>query len=1265
MYPNSGQWDSRIAYSIDLSAGKMYVEKGGMTFFLTGALQHAHGEHEKHDHENDGTVTYHAIQQKLIGATSNGFVHQKPSEHYHNYLLGNQPEKWRSFVYGFQEVIEKNVYDGVDLHYDGKNAQIAYSFHIQPHASVNSIRFSLDGADKIAIDNNGNLVLSHRYGTITESAPKAWQTNESGKKIKIACRFQLKNKEVSFNLGANYNPNLPLIIDPSLTFSTFSGSTADNWGFTATPDAQGRLFGGGISFGSGYPTTIGAYDVSFNSGTGSFPIDVAISKYTANGNAQIFSTYIGGSGNETPQSIVAAPNGELFIYGVTSSSNFPMAGSSFDNTFNGGPNVTENSLNFNGADIYVARLNPSGSMLIASTYVGGNSTDGLNIGTLAYNYGDQFRGEIILDNNQNVYVASTSYSNNFPTQNAFQNSISGGQDAVIFKLNAGLSTLAWSTFFGGSGSETGNSITIGLNGNVYVAGGTTSPNLNITGGEDLTFNGGISDGYTIRIAPNGNLLSGTYMGLGNYDQTYFVQTDPDNRVYVYGQTKGAWTMSPGVYGRPNSGQFIRKYSSDLSTINWTTMVGAGTGNAEISPTAFLVSDCYDIYFSGWGGVLNSGHGQATGSTTNGFQVTPDAFQGFTNGSNFYIAVLSQDAAQLKYATFMGGMSSSYNHVDGGTSRFDKSGRIYHAVCGGCGGNSSGFSTTAGSWSPNNLSSNCNMATFKFELSKIKAIVAPPLNACAPATIQFENNSINGNTYSWSFGDGNSSTAISPSHTYTTPGVYQIKLVVTDSQGCFSPDSTTVSVRIGGFTPGTAQTPNPVCAGTPVQLNATGNGTFSWSPAQGLNDPTIPNPIATVNQTTTYTVTITDTCGSNTLSVNVPIVVNTLAIAPDTNICLGQSVQLWATAGGTVSWSPSTYLDNAFISNPTSTPDTTINYTATATTPEGCTATGSVTIRVFTGLPDSGIPDTTYMCSGSQVGIGATGGFAYNWFPVEYMNVSNQPFTVVYPPEDKWYYVDVTNSCGTITDSVFVKVIQVHIVAGNDTVVCSGEKATLWASGAVSYAWSPSNLVVAQRPNEVDVRPFETTVFTVVGTDAVGCHDTAQVTVTVHPYPSLFVTPTVYAFYNDVVQLEAYSHLPGQYTWYPTEFLSCTNCPNPIAVPNQNVTYYVYFTDVNGCKNEAWVNIKYETFVYVPNTFIPNGDNVNDYFRIYGGNIIEMECLIYNRWGELIQTLRSTDDYWDGTYNGKKCQDGTYVWKLTYKTMDNISQRLTGHVNLLR
>ena len=301
----------------------------------------------------------------------------------------------------------------------------------------------------------GDLIITHRFGTITESKPIAW-TEKNGIKKDVTVEFKLVNNQLSFVFPADYDHSATLTIDPFLVFSSFTGATADNWGMTATPDAAGNLYAGGIVFtGVGsYPTTAGAFDLTINGGYnynytfsgGIFSMtgfDVAISKFNANGTNLIYSTYLGGAGNEAPHSLVVDSLNNLFVFGVTGSNNFPTNNGCYDNTFNGGPAIAENELGYNGTDLFITRFNAAGSALIASTYIGGTGTDGVNIGALNYNYGDPFRGEIIVKDNF-VYVSSSSQSSDFPTVGASQSELNGSQDAVILKMNTGLSNLIWS-----------------------------------------------------------------------------------------------------------------------------------------------------------------------------------------------------------------------------------------------------------------------------------------------------------------------------------------------------------------------------------------------------------------------------------------------------------------------------------------------------------------------------------------------------------------------------------------------------------------------------------------------------------------------------------------------------------------------------------------------------------------------------------------------------------------------------------------------------
>ena len=1240
MYPNHGQWDARILYNLPLSSGRLYIEKQGLTYFLSDATFHQHEASVEHEHHEK--TKYHAIRHQFINAQPAVFNAMDSSTHYHNYFLGNDQSKWKSKVKGTSNLFAAQYFENGTLNYLIDRQQFAFHLQLEPHADIHQFDFEITGADSIFIDSKGLLHLVHSFGEITYSAPLAWNILSESQKIEVPIQFIINNNIISFQVGATYDSNLALFIDPSLTFSTFTGSPVDNWGFTATPDVNGNLFGGGIVFGSGYPTTLGAYDASFNSGTGTFPMDVAITKFNTTGTALLYSTYLGGSGNETPHSIVCAPNGELYIYGVTSSPNFPMAGSSYDNSFNG-------------------------TNLLSSTYVGGSSTDGLNAASLFYNYGDQFRGEIVLDGSQNVYVSSTTTSTNFPTINAFQGLLNGAQDAVVFKMNAGLSQMLWSTYFGGSGAESGNSITTGTNGSVYVAGGTTSSSLAITGGHDLTFNGGSADGYALRLnSASGALQSGTYMGQSEYDQTYFIRTDIDNAVYVYGQSTSSWPITAGCYGNANSGQFLRKYTSNLASTNWTTMIGAGTGHVELSPTAFLVSDCYDIYIAGWGGQLNQLYGQAAFSTTNNFPVTLDAYQLNTNGSNFYIAVLDQDASALKYATFMGGVNSSSNHVDGGTSRFDNQGRIYHAVCGGCGGNDFGFTSTPGVWSPSNPSSNCNLACFKFELSTIEAIAAQPSPLiCIPQSVFFDNNSQNANSFFWDFGDGNTSSSFEPTHAYSTPGTYNVLLVAFDSTGCFTPDSVIVTINIGGFTAGVVQPSTPICPGDSYQLEAFGGGSYSWSPANVLDNPNSANPTATVFATTTFTVIVADSCGSDTLQLTLNVNAPTITLPNDTTICIGESVNINAIATGNISWSPGNFLNTTSGPNVISIPQNSITYTATAISSNGCMAQDSISITVFNNPPLPQLIDSVTLCYGTSMPLTAAGGNSYFWYPSNNLIGANNATVQISPLQDQYYFVDVTNSCGTDTDSVWVSILTAQIWAGNDTIVCPGRPANLWASGALYYEWSPSANGSSANGAQVSVLPPFNTTYLVIGTDAQGCQDSAYVQVNLFQPAFVSAGPDIFAIQGDVIQLTADPSGPGAFLWTPPDEFSCSTCQSTEVTPNQNAIYTVYFTDQNGCSAQSQVNIFFDPFFYVPNTFTPDGDMFNQYFRIIGGNYLEVEVSIYNRWGELIYEFTDLKDYWDGTYNYRPCQDGTYTWKIKYTDYQNRKEVLTGHVNLLR
>jgi gliding motility-associated-like protein len=376
--------------------------------------------------------------------------------------------------------------------------------------------------------------------------------------------------------------------------------------------------------------------------------------------------------------------------------------------------------------------------------------------------------------------------------------------------------------------------------------------------------------------------------------------------------------------------------------------------------------------------------------------------------------------------------------------------------------------------------------------------------------------------------------------------------------------------------------------------------------------------------------------------------------------------LFATGGNTYEWSPGTYLDDPFSSTPISTPLIDISYTVAITTNNGCVLSDSVTIGVFYTPPVPIMPDVLQMCQGASIEITVGGAQTYFWYPNTDINFIDTNVVTVNPPADFTYYCDFTNACGSKIDSVLIEVITSNIYAGTDTIICPGETTPIWAQGGVSYVWSPSQSLSAANTSLVYATPTDPTIYYVIGTDQYGCTDTASVFVDLYPQPFIQTNPDVYAFLGDLVPLSATSSTSGPYEWYPTEFLTCVVCENPVANPNQNYTYWVTYTDINGCSAFDTVNIFYDPIIWVPNTFTPgDGDEHNNLFYAEGGNVKTFEMLIFNRWGELIVTLNDLEESWDGRFKGLDCQDGTYVWKVTITSFEDVESIYNGHVNLLR
>ena len=805
---NEGQWDGPFSYRANSGLGTMYLAGNSFSYVLSDAGNGDLVEKAHHGFlKEPAQLKFHAYRMVFEGANTPEITGSKEQTWYNNYFLGKDKTKWHSGIHPNLALDYGGLYNGIDMHVFSERSNLKYEFKIAPGADPKQIKLRFDGANELQVK-DGNLIIHTSVGDVKEIKPYTYQYID-GHEQKVGCRYRLSGNVVSYVLD-EYDHTKLLVIDPSVVFATFSGSTADNWGFTATYDAAGNFYAGGlanpIAAGGFFPTTTGAFQISFAGGSttnGSlYQSDITIMKLNPAGNTKIYATYIGGSDNDQPHSMIVDGNNNLVIAGRTYSTDFPVTAGAYDQTANG------------LGDIVVVKLNPTGTALVASTYMGGSGEDGTNYdpqepisGNLKHNYGDDARSEVLVDNANNVYVTASTKSTNFPvTAGAFQSANGGAQDAVVFKLNANLSALTWSTYIGGTADDAGYVLALdGTQSNLYVAGGTQSANFpSIAGGWRAAYQGGSADGYILKFQNSGTypLLKSTFIGTNDYDQCYGVQVDGDNNVYAMGQTLGGtFPVTAGVYSNPGSSQFVIKLNANLTTNIYSTVFGSGTSTAtNISPVAFLVDTCQNVYISGWGGALGFAY-PGVGTTNNmPLSTINPPTQSTTDGSDFYFFVLSKNAQSLLYASYFGGTGAVGEHVDGGTSRFDKDGVIYQAICGGCGG-SSNFPTTAGSLSTTNASANCNLIAVKiaFNLGAVNAVAqaGPVTRGCPPLTVNFTNTSANAISYVWDFRDGSpTTTTAAPQHTFTTTGVFNVRLIAQNPYGCrATADTTYVTITV--------------------------------------------------------------------------------------------------------------------------------------------------------------------------------------------------------------------------------------------------------------------------------------------------------------------------------------------------------------------------------------------------------------------------------------------------------------------------------------
>lgn len=1339
---NQGQWESKVQYKVDLLGGTMFAEKDRLTFLFSekSPLHHEEkftyfkpfysenatsGKRRKNNISEKGpdfstseVIKHHAYQIIWRGANDNIVI--RPAEKietYYNYFFGNDPDMWKSKVPGFKKIRYHQIYNGIDCEIYSESTVLKSDYIIKPGADPSKIQIEYKGVEKLQLNKNGDLVIYTSVNTVTEHRPYAYQMID-GQRVRVECRYSLRGQMVSFLFPTGFDPTYELIIDPTLVFSTYSGSLSDNWGSSATFDSRGNMFVGGIALGPQYPVTIGAFQTTYDM-TATNSCDVVVTKYTSDGSAQIYSTFIGGRSSEVLSSLRCTPEDELILLITTGSNNFPTTPTAFRRIFNGGNPIAffgTTTISFNqGTDIAIVKLSEDGSRLVGSTLFGGNLNEGANNSPfLSSNYGDESRGDVAIDSEGNIYIVSNTRSSNLTgTTGKAQARIGGRLDGFVAKFTPDLSGLFWATYVGGTEDDACYGIAVDSRDQIFVTGGTSSGNFPGTQrGVFNAYRGGSADGFIIRMDKDGNNFNaGTFVGTTSYDQSYLIDLDRNDEVYIFGQTRGNYPVSPGVFSTPNGGQFIHKFNNDLNASRFSTVFGS-TNNAipriNINPTALLVDVCENMYAVGWGGGPNSNIG-----TTTGMPVTPNAFKRTTDGADFYLINLSRNAQSLLYATYFGEDSNqSGDHVDGGISRFDKFGVVYQAVCASCRG-TNGFPTTPNAFSRVNLSTNCNMAgvKFRFDLQAmlITETAAQPSRGCAPLEVDFRFVSTQpGTTFFWDFGDGNTSTERFPRHTYTSEGNYRVKLIIQNPNNCNPIDSAFLDVEVLDAI--TNITEREICQGDSVVIN---NQSFTATDryileflTQGNCDSLVILDL-TVHPTFNIDTTITF-CEGTVLEFANEVFIDSgnfrfnfvtsqgcdslinlnLIRLPKPNVtiegnelfCNGDTIILRALSDATVfSWSNNETTDRINVT-------TGGLYEVTVTSDNGCTDRNSIEVITYPipSVPVGEVMILDCVTDAVQLGLNPAPPFEYVWSGPG-INTANarQPNPIV--NQEGIYTLRITDEFGcTHIDSVEVRreftfpFPSFQIIAPCQGIDDGAIIITRLNGGTEPLLFTINGTEYIQ-VNRRDFLNLRSGIYEVTIVDAEGCTSSATITVPEAPQIFLDLGPDVNLKYGASYQINPTIILPDgisidSFFWNPTTYLSCTNCLDPIATPEDSILYVLTLIDNNGCivTDSIYIRIFRPANIFVPNVFTPNKDGINDRITVFADASVKgiLEFKIFDRWGELVHeryNFQPNDELlgWDGTFRGKEMNPAVFVYYVEAELWVDETTILTGDITLLR
>jgi hypothetical protein len=624
---NQGQTDPQVKYMARGNGYTVFLTANDTVFALQSSSQPANtragrnhglaavGKDKQKVNQQDQTA---AIHMHLVGGNPQAEIaagSELPGRS--NYFIGSDPSQWHADVPHYARISYREAYPGVNLAFYGVQKQLEFDFIVAPGASPAPIRLGVSGASRIATDNAGNLILASSAGDVQLHKPVAYQ-QKGGTRQPVDARFVVQpNHQVSFALG-NYDRSRELVIDPSVSYATYLGGTAEDDGYGIAIDSTGNAYVTGQTKSTNFPGTTSGYVGGF---------DVFVTKLSSDGTMIEYSTYVGGPGDDSGNAIAVDASGNVFVAGgTTSSTGFPTTVGAKQTVFGGG-----------SVDAFVFELASTGGKLTYCTYLGGNADDVANGIALAG------------DGSGDVFVVGSTGSTNFPAPlPAIQSTLISTSDGFVTLVNSSGTAWLYSTYLGGSTGDFASAVAVDSSNNAYVTGATQNPTfptttgaLQTTCGTGSGCNGGLTDAFVSVIkADRSGLLYSTFLGGSSADQGLGIAVDSAGDAYVTGLTQSSDfpVKNPAQLAYKGvQDAFVAALNPTGTALLYSTYLG---GTQNDGGAAIAVDGSKNVYVTG-----------QTGSSD--FPTVSPTQSALKGGNDAFVTELSSTGA-IVFSTYLGG-----------------------------------------------------------------------------------------------------------------------------------------------------------------------------------------------------------------------------------------------------------------------------------------------------------------------------------------------------------------------------------------------------------------------------------------------------------------------------------------------------------------------------------------------------------------------------------------------------------------------------------